>query len=311
MNTAAAVPSPELTALFSQIHTGSPLAVGDVTLVPLLLEKPGLDADLLEEGLAKGRTSISEVSEGGSVDSVRVTHSGVRMLLLVDGEQIIGAKQNRIVNASFLVPPGAAVDIPVSCVEKGRWRYDAPKFAAGGTTLTSSARGEKLKRVTLSIGSNRGYNADQQAVWKDVDGYLDRTRTISTTSAFADAYRSRAVDVESQLAQVAPTASQVGLAAVRGDVLVAIDVFGSPDLYARGWKKLARGMLAEVYESSAAASGDATGVVARALAAVAGASATRTAAPGCGETLHGTAQGAVFGAVAHGGRVYHAVVAPG
>ncbi len=306
----AAARSPELTALFSKIRVGKPLAVGDITLVPLLLDSPGADADLLEEGLAQGLTSLAEVSETGSVNSVRVTHSGVRMLLLVDGEQIVGAKQNRVVNASFLVPPGAAVNIPVSCVERGRWRYDAPGFAASGTTLTSSARIEKLKRVATSVVAKRGYDADQSAVWRDVDGYLERTQVGSVTSAFADGYRSRSVDVESQLAEVTPVAGQIGLAAVRGDKLVALDVLGSPDLYTRGWKKVARGMLAEVYDKAAPPVSDPAGVVAQALAAVAGATVTRTSAPGCGETLHGEAPGAVFGAVAYEGQVYHAVVAP-
>lgn len=310
METAAATQSPELVALFSRVRAGSPLAVGDVTLVPLLLDEQGLDADLLEEGLARGWTSLAEVSESGSVNSVRVTHSGIRMLLLVDGEQIVGAKQNRVVNASFLVPSGAAVDIPVSCVERGRWRYESPEFAASGTTLPPAARGGKLKRVARSVRARHGYDADQGAVWTDIDGYLARTHTGSRTSAFADGYRSRAAIIEGHLETVAPEADQVGLAAVRGEALVEIDVFGSPELYARGWKKVARGMLAEVYEFAARPADDALGVVTRAVAAVAGAAATRTPAPGCGETLHGTAPGAVFGAVAHQGRVYHAVVAP-
>ncbi len=300
--------SPELANLFARTRAGNPVDLGDVALVPLLLSNDeGIDADLLEEGLRAGRTSVKEASHGGNVNAVNVTHSGVRMLLLVDGEEIVGAKQNRILNASFLVPPGASVQIPVSCVEKGRWRYDAPGFAASGRTMTSVARAEKLKRVTASVSIRRGYDADQRAVWRDVDGYLDRTHVTSATSAFADAVASRTASVEERMSALRVAPGQIGLAAVRGGSVIALDVFGSRMLYARAWKKVARGMLAEVNEG-AAPCGDARAIVEQVLRALADAQVVRTPAPGCGETLHGIAPGVVVGAVAEGGRVYHAVV---
>jgi hypothetical protein len=304
-----AASSPDLASMFSRIRLGPPLTAGVVTLVPLFLDEGGPDAELLEEGIGRGATSLVEVSESGSVNRVRVTHTGPRMLLLVDGEQIIGAKQNRIVNASFLVPPGASVEIPVSCVEHGRWRYKNDKFGCSGTTLTSSARGAKLRRVATSVGTHRGYDADQRAVWNDVDTYLTRTQVGSATAAFADGYRSREAEVEAQLVRLQPAAGQVGVAAVRGETLVALDVFGSSTLYERGWKKLIRGALAEVYEERVESRTSAADVVARTILRVLETTATRAHAPGCGETVHGAAAGVVFGAVTHGGCVYHAVVA--
>jgi hypothetical protein len=40
-----------------------------------------------------------------------------------DGEQLVGAKQNRILNMTVLVAAETEVTIPVSCVERGRWGY--------------------------------------------------------------------------------------------------------------------------------------------------------------------------------------------
>jgi hypothetical protein len=45
--------------------------------------------------------------------------------LLLDGEQLVGAKQNRIPNMIVLVAAQTEVTIPVSCVEQGRWGYQA------------------------------------------------------------------------------------------------------------------------------------------------------------------------------------------
>jgi hypothetical protein len=289
------------------LYLGAPQIVGDVAVVPLFFEHAELEADLLEEALARGGTTVCEVGEQGRVGTVRVTHGGSRLLLLVDGEQVVGAKQNRVFNASFLVPPGVAVEVPVSCVERGRWGYRTPSFQASGTTLASSARAAKLRRVTESVRAGGCYDADQGAVWRDVDAYLERTATMSPTAAFADGYGSRAPEVERRSTMLAPAPGQVGVAAVRGGALVGIDVFGSPSLFARGWSKIARGLLSEVY-AGIASIGDPLDVVRSCLAALREARLERRTAPGCGTTLHGQAPGYVVGGVALEKSLYHLLV---
>ena len=49
-------------------------------------------------------------------------------VLLYDGEELVGAKQNRILNVSVLVGAGAKMPIPVSCVEQGRWARSTLDF---------------------------------------------------------------------------------------------------------------------------------------------------------------------------------------
>ena len=299
--------SPELTDLLGKVRAGPAVPLPSVSVVPLLLDEPGADAELLEEGLSAGHTQVNEVSEGGDVNTVNVLHRGDKLLLLVDGEEITGAKQNRVVNASFLVKPGQTVDIPVSCVERGRWAYKSREFTSSGRTLSASARSKKLSRVTSSVTRTGRYDADQGAVWADVDAYLDRTQTASATSAYTDGAERQQAAAEQWMDSVAPQDGQVGLAVVHGSKLVALDVFGSPELYRRAWKKIARGVLVEVYEKKPA-NGDPRAVVADALARASKAGVSRNEAPGCGETLHGTTGDLVVGAVAHEGKVYHAMV---
>jgi len=45
-----------------------------------------------------------------------VANGADRPLLLLDGEELIGAKQNRILNTTVLVAAHTEVTIPVSCV---------------------------------------------------------------------------------------------------------------------------------------------------------------------------------------------------
>jgi hypothetical protein len=87
--------APELSGFLSRIRPGEPIDLGELSLVPLFADAEPVEAELLEEGLRSGHTTVTEVSAGGSVNEVRVEHSGVFPLLLIDGEQVVGARRGR------------------------------------------------------------------------------------------------------------------------------------------------------------------------------------------------------------------------
>jgi hypothetical protein len=297
-------PAMELGELAVHTLPGPPVSVGPVTLVPLFTQGDGPEADLLEEGIARGHSVVTEIGENGMVNLLNVNHQGPHVLLLLDGEEVVGAKQNRVFNASFLVPPGASVQVPVSCVEHGRWSYKSAHFDSPSRTITTRARSSKLDRTSNSVIMRGRYDSDQRAVWHDVDRYLERTKTVSTTSAFADAAERRIAAIEDRIPEPAP--GQTGVAVVHGEQLVSIEILGSPDLFRRSWKKIARGILAEIYERVPPPS-DATASVSRVLSQLGAIPVARNTPPGCGETLHGK-NGIAVGAVVRDGRVYHVLV---
>jgi hypothetical protein len=268
----------------------------------------GPDATFLDEALTNGQSTVTEVTAGGMVAQVRVAHHGPLPLLLVDGEQILGAKQNRMINASFLIGAGQVVNVPVSCVERGRWRGESVSFASSETTVAVTARAAKLRRLQMSLSRGRGHNADQEAVWRDVDDYLRRTRIPSASAAFDDGYRGHRHQSEPALSLFAPAPGQLGVAFVPGDSLAGLDLFGSPTLYARGWTKVARGALAEVYETiEPPAENDALSLVQAALDAMAGSAPEHSSAPGIGSTVHGAAGTIAFTGVVLDDVLYHAL----
>jgi len=268
------------------------------------------DADLLEEGVRSGQTLIKEVDEHGEVGSVSVTHGGKRPLLLVDGEQILGAKQNRIVNSSFVVFPGAPAAVPVSCVEQHRWRQETHTFSSSHSTITTRARAAKVRRVIGSVTTTGTYDANQSEVWRDVSTYLEQTHVGSPTSALEDGLRSRGVFVEQAIASIEPSPEQVGIAALLAGELLQLDVFGSRSLYRRGWRKIARGVLAEIHPYREGAESDPVSAVAYVLDVAARLEVGRRSAPGGGETLAGASHLLSLAAACHQGVVYHAVVVP-
>lgn len=300
----------ELDTLLSRVRASSRVVrVGGDLFVPLVLtdQDEHIDAELLDEGLAERHTVLREVGEHGDVNRILVSHYGRQLLLLIDGEQIIGAKQNRVFNASFLIAPDAhEVEVAVSCVERGRWAYRDRRFSGSNTTLTGLARSRKLRRVAKSIITGSGYDAEQRAVWDDVDDFLERSRVISRTSALEDALASRRDQTITNMEALAPIAHQVGIALIRADRVALLDLFGSTSLYARAYRKITSGMLSDPAPGTADPSG-ARAIVSATLERMRAIELARRPGPSCGETLHGEAGSLSVGAIVHEGSAYHVV----
>ncbi len=89
------------------------------------------------EAIEAGTLTIREIDHAGAVHAVRVENSGADHVLFIEGEELIGCKQNRIVNTSLLFPPRTTAQIPVSCAEQGRWAFRSP--GSGHLTLAEKA----------------------------------------------------------------------------------------------------------------------------------------------------------------------------
>ena len=139
-----------LAQVLRDLIPGEPLAHGPVTVIPLLAHGAP-DPGWLTLAEAGDAVAIEEVSEAGAVPTLRLTSTAERPVLLLDGEELIGAKQNRVLNTTVLVAAHGRLTIPVSCVEQGRWAYASRRFAAGDSSLYASVRARKAEHVTRSL----------------------------------------------------------------------------------------------------------------------------------------------------------------
>ena len=226
-----AEPTATISAFAASLREGLPARFGSLTLVPLFGDGGELALVGLEEGLRAGQVTVTEVTESGDVNCLRVTNTGGTPVLLFDGEELVGARQDRIVNTSILVPGAGSIDIPVSCVEQGRWRYRTARFAAG-SVLTHEMRRSKVMRVTMNLRRTGTYDADQGAVWEEVAEYAERRGARSATGAYADVVAQDRARIEEYVAALPCASGQAGLAAYIGGELIGADVLGSAALYA-------------------------------------------------------------------------------
>ena len=74
----------------------------------------------LKKGYEMGLVEIKEL-ENSTVNTVLCKNDSVAPLILIDGDEITGAMQNRIINDTLLIPAKSTINIPVSCTEHGRW----------------------------------------------------------------------------------------------------------------------------------------------------------------------------------------------
>lgn len=228
------------------VAVGAPITRLGVSFFPVYLATNGLPP--IATGEASGLV-IDELDEA-SVETLRVRNPGDRPVLVVEGEHFIGGKQNRALNATVLVPAKADLEIPVSCLERGRWgrRQAYRRDEAFAPNRVRAAQRAGVARSMDQQGSREG---DQSAVWREVDAVLQHASVESPTAAAAEMRRetyrrdrSRAQAIE-KLAAGGPLPGQCGIAVTHGRWVQGMDLFGAPDLLAAHWPALVRSYLLE------------------------------------------------------------------
>ncbi len=232
---------PAIASLLGSLELGEPRLHDGIGLWPVLGPGRPEPAYLtLVEALALGGFKITEVSHGGSVPDLRVVNETPHHVLLFDGEELRGAKQNRILNTSILVAAGSTLDVPVSCTESGRWAYDSPEFSPSGNLAHTMLRKLKSSAVTRSLGVMGCHASDQGQVWDEIEllHACARSADTSPTRAMRDAYDERRHDLDAFAREVPCQPGQCGLLAVVGARVEGVDVLSRPEAYARLHRRL-------------------------------------------------------------------------
>lgn len=233
-----------------RLRVGEPLRHESMAVFPLFADhESDVEYRLADEALAAHTALVEEVSEAGSVPNLVVENKGDVRLLFLEGEELVGAKQNRILNTSVLVAAHSRIRIPVSCVEHGRWRYKSRYFSSGGSHSPSSLRRALKASVSQSVHRERGHTSDQGAVWNEVATLNASLGVDSSTSAMADAFGA----YEGKIAEFHDRTQYVdgasGMAVAVGGKVVSIDLFDKPETCRKVWKRLLSGLVFDALNS--------------------------------------------------------------
>ncbi len=157
---------------------GEPTEHRGVVIAPLFPRNDPVVAYLTLDQALAGGLRIRETSESGSVPELAVENPLADRVLLYDGEELVGAKQNRILNVSVLVEANVDADDPrllcgaralAARLARVRGRREhlaraAPSSQggdAGGTAAGARSRAERgVGRAEREVASHVGRLSD-------------------------------------------------------------------------------------------------------------------------------------------------------
>jgi len=213
----------------------------NLTVFPLLAPdgmEPGYL--ILEQALERGLIRITEVDKDGSVPDLKLINLGNEKVLIIEGEELVGAKQNRIVNSTFLIAGKAEVMIPVSCVEQGRWQYDSEEFQSGKKMMHASLRRSHQQDVMYSLQRGEGYRSNQGRIWDDIAEKSVRMEVDAPTHAMADVFESYEDKLAEFFESVQLIEWQVGAVFAINGKVVGLESFSCHDTFKRFFEKLVK-----------------------------------------------------------------------
>jgi len=245
-----------LTDLIQTLEFGSSATAGNLVLIPLLRRDQTTNADnaplylLYQQSHDMGLVAIEEVSEAGMVGQLRVHNRANQPILLVEGEVLLGMKQTRVLNLTILVPAQTVLEVPVSCVESGRWRAVSEQATGKSDVhLAPSIRAAKTVTVARSIRTSRTFGSDQGAIWAGVDRVLDRHGAKAPSRSYADLAAENSSRFTTIARAIEPEPGQVGVIACVAGGVACVDAFEAPHILAALWEGLLASYQAEALAS--------------------------------------------------------------
>lgn len=226
------------TAAFHQHHGLSILQLvsSEVDTVPYIS---------INTAMQKGFVEVKEVSESGSVNLLFIENKSREYVFIMDGDILAGAKQNRVVNTSILLQPNAAMKIPVSCVERGRWNFVSDKFKETNYSAPMSIRSSKGESVHSSLRESRGFVSDQGGVWENVDAFQYKHNVSSATSNLSDVFDRKMITDEEIKKYFPFLEGASGLAVFFGNEFMGMDLFNRRDIYDEYYFKIVKSAVLE------------------------------------------------------------------
>lgn len=228
-------------SFLKSIEFGGVKTFENMSVIPLFLpDDSKIQFLTLGKALEMGILAITEIDKGGSVPQLKVQNKGDLPVFILDGEELKGAKQNRILNTSVLIPEHTEVIIPVSCTEHGRWSYNSRQFADSDVILSSNIKRNKMASVSDSLRRDRGFVSDQAKIWDDIHMEAFIADVHSPTGAMRDTYETRRSTLDEFLNAFPVEAQQKGLMVFINGILAGMEVLSLEHAYRELYKKIIR-----------------------------------------------------------------------
>jgi hypothetical protein len=237
-------------ALSARTALLAPIQVDSLTLTPIVATTPGGKDEallVLDEAMAAKQVKIREIAEG-NVNGLTFVNQADHPVFVMAGEVIIGGKQDRIIGRNTVIPARTTQEVPVFCVEHGRWDGKTKEFATAKALAHGRLRGQASY-------------AAQQDVWNEVAAKNKARKTESASDTYRQVAQQQSdgtlgsmekrIDAALAKLPAADRSRMVGYAVALNGAVATVDVFGSPTLFKKLETKLVRSYLTEAVDLAA------------------------------------------------------------
>lgn len=203
-------------------------------------EAASLDNALsLRQALATNQAAISErTNDRGrireNVNQLTIENFSDQPIFLMSGEVITGGMQDRVIAEDMVIQPRSGrVEVPVFCVEKGRW-----------TSNTKKNKFKNYHEASMHLRKVIDREQSQGAVWNEIwkenkrDGIRSSTEAYTAHANSPDYIRRENEYLAFFNEKFRNKENIVGIVGVTGSVVLGCDLFASPDLFYREYNNL-------------------------------------------------------------------------
>jgi hypothetical protein len=229
-------PLPESARDRAEYTLGGPQVAGPLAVFPVFGPHPRLEYRAFVQAAELG-AFVKEIETGAVVTRLTVENPTDLPLLLYEGEEVLGAQQNRTFDVSALVPAGERIVVPVSCVEQGRWDHARHREALRPSPQAADPSLRRTKRAAVNVAGR----VDQNEVWAEVSDRLAEHGVQSRSAAMSDLYDGRRTDLDTLGRAIRHVDGQIGAVACVSGQPVALDLVSRPDVFAALLPPLAQG----------------------------------------------------------------------
>ena len=218
----------DIELLTQQVHE-------NMAIIPLRTKRNyKIDLLTLEKGIELGLAKVKEC-EQSQVNTLIVENKAVTPLILIDGEEVVGGDQNRIVSETIIIAPRSSMKIPVNCSEQGRWAYKKEFMNSEYIANYKTRRAKEYAR--------RANHSVQHTVWSSIHDVEEDNSFASPTSALSESYDNLRKNHNEIVKAFEIAEGQNGVLVIVDGEIKGFELFLNSDIYRQFHEKIIKSYL--------------------------------------------------------------------
>ncbi len=191
----------------------------------------------------------------GLINEVTVYNKSKDTIIIISGDVITGGKQDRVIEQNYVIKPGTIQNIPVFCVEQGRWQYRDEEEVEETDEKIKKAKDIYAFNGYVNVASNEVREqvkySNQDAVWAAVGAVTKKNKAESKTSTYAALEKSEEFTKKRDAfiryfdGKFDYTDDIVGMVVVNGNKVLGTEIFNHPTLFKKQFEVMMHGYITD------------------------------------------------------------------